>query len=140
MAHGAAWELGNDSIALRSACIKEVFHPVRNNELAISGNVIMRQFTMTRILSRLGVSYQIGLVGLIGVIGLVVVGIVYYFGSNELASAGRALEQSNSGLATLAEIKIDLLETRRAEKDFLLRRKEYDIKQHDEALAKFAAD
>ncbi len=95
---------------------------------------------MTRILSRLGVSYQIGLVGLIGVIGLVVVGIVYYFGSNELASAGRALEQSNSGLATLAEIKIDLLETRRAEKDFLLRRKEDYVKKHDAALAKFGRD
>jgi methyl-accepting chemotaxis protein len=95
---------------------------------------------MTRILSRIGVSYQIGLVGLIGVIGLIVVGIVYYFGSTELAGAARALEQSNSGLATLAEIKIDLLETRRSEKDFLLRRKEDYVKKQEDALAKFARD
>jgi methyl-accepting chemotaxis protein len=95
---------------------------------------------MTRILSRIGVSYQIGLVGLIGVIGLIVVGIVYYFGSNELASAGRALEQSNSGLAKLAEIKVDLLEMRRSEKDFLLRRKEDYVKKHDAALAGFTRD
>jgi methyl-accepting chemotaxis protein len=95
---------------------------------------------MTRILSRIGVSYQIGLVGLIGVIGLIVVGIVYYFGSNELATASRSLEQSNSGLAKLAEVKVDLLEMRRSEKDFLLRRKEDFVKKHDAALAEFTRD
>src|SRR4051794_9442002 len=95
---------------------------------------------MSKLLSRIGVSYQIGLVALIGMIGLIVVGTVYYFGANQLASAGHALEQSNAGLAKLAEIKIDLLEMRRSEKDFLLRRKEDYVKKHDAALAEFTRD
>jgi len=95
---------------------------------------------MKRILSRVGVSYQIGLVGLIGVIGLIVVALVYYFGSVELGAASEALAHSNASLAKLAEVKIDLLETRRAEKDFLLRRKEDYVKKHEAALAEFTRD
>jgi methyl-accepting chemotaxis protein len=95
---------------------------------------------MNRILSRVGVSYQIGLVGLIGVIGLIVVGIFYYIGNAQLVGAGRLLAQSNTGLAKLAEIHIDLLEARRSEKDFLLLRKEDYLKKHAAALAEFDRD
>jgi len=95
---------------------------------------------MSRVLSRVGVSYQIGLVGLIGVIGLIVVALVYYFGSVQLDAANQALAHSNSGLAKLAEIKLDLLESRRAEKDFLLRRKEDYAKKHEAAFAEFTRD
>src|SRR5216684_752900 len=95
---------------------------------------------MARLLSHIGISRQIGLVGLIGVIGLIVVGGSYYVGSVKLAEAGRELAQSNSGLATLAAVKIDLLEARRSEKDFQLRRKEDYVKKHATALAAFTRD
>jgi methyl-accepting chemotaxis protein len=95
---------------------------------------------MLRMLSRISVSYQIGIVGAIGVIGLIAVGIVYYIASAEIAGASRALEQTNASLAKLAEINIDLLEARRAEKDLLLRRKEDYVKKHSAALARFTID
>jgi methyl-accepting chemotaxis protein len=95
---------------------------------------------MTSALSRIGVRYQIGLVGLVGVISLIVVGVLYYTGSRESADAGRALERSNASLAKLAEVEIDLLQARRSEKDFLLRRKDEYVQIHEAALVKFSSD
>src|ERR1700761_2153615 len=97
---------------------------------------------MARILSRVGISYQIGLVGLIGIIGLIAVGIVYAVGSRELADAGRAIDRSNAAIRTLAELHVDIFQARTAEKDFLLSRKEQYIERHAKALAAFtkAAD
>jgi methyl-accepting chemotaxis protein len=95
---------------------------------------------MARILSRFGVSYQIGLVGMIGVIGLAIVGMVYFVGSTQLARASRGLAQSNAGVVKLADVKIDLLQARRSEKDFLMRRKEEFATKQNAALSDFARD
>ena len=61
---------------------------------------------MARILSRVGISYQIGLVGLIGIIGLIAVGVIYAAGSRELADASRALDRSNAAIRMLAELHV----------------------------------
>ena len=97
---------------------------------------------MARILSRVGISYQIGVVGLIGIIGLIAVGIIDAAGSRELADAGRALDRSNAAIRILAELHVDIFEARTAEKDFLLYRKEQYIERHAKALLAFtkAAD
>jgi len=95
---------------------------------------------MASTLSRIGVKYQIGFVGLIGVMGLVAIGILYAIGTESAADASRTVERSNSSLATLAELNIDLLQARAAEKDFLLRRKEEHVAKHDAVLARFTID
>ncbi len=95
---------------------------------------------MKKLLSKFGVAYQIGLVGGLGVVGLVLVGLLYYGGTVEVAASNRALERTNAGLALLDQVKIDLLEARRSEKDYLLRRNEEFAKKQAEALARFRRD
>ncbi|MDB5410061.1 MAG: putative methyl-accepting chemotaxis protein [Rhodospirillales bacterium] len=95
---------------------------------------------MARILSRVGVTYQIGIIGLLGLAGLFAVGVIYYIGSVELANASNSLARSNAGLEKLSAVKIDLLEARRSEKDFLLRRKEEYVPKHAAALQNFERD
>ena len=77
---------------------------------------------MARVLSRVNVGVQIGLVGAIGVFGLIAVGLAYYVGSSRIADANLALKNSTTTFETLSEINVDLLEARRGEKNFLLRR------------------
>jgi methyl-accepting chemotaxis protein len=101
---------------------------------------IEKDNVMTRILSRMSVSFQIGIVGLLGVFGLIAVGVVAYIGSRDLANSRLLVERANFDLAKLGELKIDLLEARRSEKDFLLRRKEDYVGKHGAALAEFTRD
>ena len=95
---------------------------------------------MSQLLSRVRVSYQIGLVGLLGVVGLLIVGVFYYVGTLELAEANLSVEKTNKGLMKLADLRTDLFEARSAEKDFLLRRNEDYVKKHAEALDAFTRD
>jgi methyl-accepting chemotaxis protein len=93
-----------------------------------------------RTFARVGISYQIGLVGLLGVVGLLLVGCFYYYASTELAASNRRLERANFVLSLLDRIKIDLLEARRSEKDFLLRRNQGYAKKQADALDHFERD
>ena len=95
---------------------------------------------MRRLFTRIGIRYQIDLVGLMGVLGLLLVGGLYYFGSSELAASNRRLERADAILSLLDRIKIDLLEARRSEKDFLLRRHPDYAKKQAVALAHFNSD
>ena len=99
-----------------------------------------RDEEMRRIFTRIGISHQIGMVGLLGVVGLLVVGCFYYYGSIELAASNHRLERANAVLSLLDRIKIDLLEARRSEKDFLLRRNQGFAKKQAEALDHFERD
>ena len=85
---------------------------------------------MSKMLSKFGISIQIGFIGALGMIGLILVGIFYFIGSRELAAASAEADQANASLITLASVQIDLLQMRRAEKDLLLRHKEEPITQH----------
>jgi methyl-accepting chemotaxis protein len=95
---------------------------------------------MRGIFAHIRICYQIGLVGLSGVLGLLIVGGLYYYGGMELAASNRRLERANATLALLDRIKIDLLEVRRGEKDFLLRHSLDYVKKHADALARFKDD
>ena len=95
---------------------------------------------MSKMLSKFGISIQIGFIGALGMIGLILVGIFYFIGSRELAAASAEADQANASLITLASVQIDLLQMRRAEKDLLLRHKEEPITQHKEASARFGRD
>jgi len=81
--------------------------------------------------SKFGIAYQIGLVGLLYFI---------FIGSSELAASDRSLERANASLALLDRVKIDLLQARRSEKDFPLRRSDAAAKQQAAALAQFKED
>jgi methyl-accepting chemotaxis protein len=82
-------------------------------------------------LSNIRLPYKIGSLGAVGVIGLVLVGAIYFIGSaaqsryEGLASAASALETRTKNL------QIQLLEARRSEKDFLLRKDDKYVKAHD---------
>lgn len=86
---------------------------------------------MDTFLQRLGLSQQIAFVGMLGVIGLIVVGGIYGLGNARQMTAQQRVDRANESIDALDAIKIDLLEARRSEKDFLLRRKdEYADKQN----------
>ena len=95
---------------------------------------------MASVLGKLGVRHQIGLVGLVGVAGLMLVGAMYYFGTTRQSAARYTVEGGYRTLQTLDAVKIDLLEARRSEKDFLLRRKEEFTKKHEAAMNAYAQD
>ena len=95
---------------------------------------------MNRLLARVGIGAQIGLVGLIGVLGLVLVGLLQYSGTRKIAQYQADHERTGASLSHLAAIDLELLQARRAEKDFLLRHKEEYVSKHQAALASFRQD
>lgn len=95
---------------------------------------------MNRLLARVGIGAQIGLVGLIGVLGLAIVGILQYSGSHKIAQSQADHERTGASLSHLAAIDLDLLQARRSEKDFLLRHKEEYVLKHEAAMTAFKQD
>ncbi len=96
--------------------------------------------TSGSLFSRLGIARQTGAIGAAGVLGVLIIGLLHYAGSEKLAGFNREAEVQNSILAKVYEIKLDLLEARRSEKDFLLKREELRLQRHAGALAKFNED
>jgi methyl-accepting chemotaxis protein len=84
-------------------------------------------------LSDVRLPYKIGSLGAIGILGLLLVGAIYFVGSatqarhEKLSLAASALE------ARMKDLEIQLLESRRHEKDFLLRKDDKYVKAHDES-------
>jgi methyl-accepting chemotaxis protein len=95
---------------------------------------------MGKFFTRIGIRHQIDLVGLLGVLGLLLVGGLDYYGGNQLAASNQRLERADAILSLLDRIKIDLLEARRSEKDFLLRRNQDYAKKQAGALDHFSND
>jgi methyl-accepting chemotaxis protein len=87
---------------------------------------------VTKMLSRFGITRQIALIGALGVLGLIIVGIVFYVGAALQTSAQRQIEAANARVATLSAIKINLLETRVIEKDFLLHHNNKYVQLHED--------
>src|SRR5947207_304954 len=90
---------------------------------------------MERVLSRFKLACQIGAIGALGLLGLVAVGAVYYVGNlkqQEIqALADRVAANNNRGAA----VEINLLNARRAEKDFLLRRADDYAARHAKLIS-----
>ena len=95
---------------------------------------------MGQVLSRFRLGAQIGLIGAICIAGIVIIGALHFTGSARVAAGERREAVANARSDKLADVKIDLLEARRAEKDFLLRLKDDYVKNHDAAIAAFAKD
>ena len=89
---------------------------------------------MKRLIGRLGITQQIALVGALGVAGMLAIGAAYLIGNSARTDAQTRITQGNEQLALLGELKIGLLEARRAEKDFLLRRADDYITRHETAM------
>ena len=85
---------------------------------------------MSGFLSRFSLRAQIGLIALIGVIGLAALGLSYVLSNTTLARMQARLEMARGAHETLAAIEAGLLQARRNEKDFLLRKQERYLTQH----------
>jgi methyl-accepting chemotaxis protein len=91
------------------------------------------------VLSRFSLRLQIGLIAAIGVLGLIVLGATY-LASNATATRMQArMDTARAAHETLSEIEIGLLQGRRAEKDFLLRRQESYLARHATTTAEVVA-
>jgi methyl-accepting chemotaxis protein len=84
---------------------------------------------LSSLLSRLGLRVQILLIGALGVVGLLIVAAAYY--SNSLADARlqAGMDRIADAQVALLNAENDLLQARRHEKDFLLRRIEEPVTQ-----------
>jgi len=85
---------------------------------------------MSALLSRLPLRLQIGLIALIGVVGLVVLGATYLVSNLSLARMQARMDMARNANETLNDIDVGLLQARRNEKDFLLRKQERYLTQH----------
>jgi methyl-accepting chemotaxis protein len=86
---------------------------------------------MTLRLSDIRLAYKVGSLGAVGVLGLLLVGSIYFIGSawqshyEKISSAASALE------GTMKDLEIALLQSRRNEKDFLLRKDDKYVRAHE---------
>ena len=88
---------------------------------------------------RVRLGHRIAAIGFVGIAGLIVVGGIYLNGVST-SDRLRAVAADARGMAFgTAKISIELLESRRAEKDFLLRNEERYVSRHAE-LAKLIAN
>ena len=84
------------------------------------------------------VSYRIGSLGAAGILGLLIVGVIYFIGSDIQSRYQRISTAAAAVETTTKDLLIALLESRRHEKDFLLRKDEKYIGLH--AAAKKAVN
>jgi methyl-accepting chemotaxis protein len=76
-------------------------------------------------------TYRILAIGIVGVAGVILVGGIHMYAEFETAQYSEAAEKARAIFELSNKIKIELLESRRAEKDFLLRndRKKADVQR-----------
>lgn len=85
---------------------------------------------MSGLLSRLRIAFQVSLIGVAGVLGIVAIGAIYFVGSADQQRTQAFADRQSALDDTLKALDIDLLQTRRHEKDFLLRREETYVARH----------
>src|SRR4051812_46816578 len=69
----------------------------------------------------LRLTHKITAIGIIGVVGVVLIGGIHMYGESAIAIYRHAAESARSIAELNRKIEVELLEGRRAEKDFLLR-------------------
>jgi methyl-accepting chemotaxis protein len=69
----------------------------------------------------LRLTHKITAIGIVGVAGVILVGGMHMYGESQMASYSEAAEHVRAIFELNGKIEIELLEGRRAEKDFLLR-------------------
>ena len=79
----------------------------------------------------LRLTHKITAIGIIGVVGVILTGGIHFYGESAMAGYRNAAENARSIFELSSRIEIELLEGRRAEKDFLLRN---DVKKIDSQI------
>src|SRR5262245_45849675 len=95
---------------------------------------------MQRFLSQFSLKVQIGFIGLIGVLGLIGFGLEYFISDASQTRTQLRAERQAAAHDRLNQIEIDLLQARRAEKDFLLRRTENYLGRHQQVVTAARSD
>ncbi len=85
---------------------------------------------MTSFLSRFRLGYQISFIGAIGGLGLLLVAATWFVGSGIEAKVTAVMESATSSNELLDKIEVTLLQARRHEKDFLMRRRDEYLERH----------
>jgi methyl-accepting chemotaxis protein len=88
----------------------------------------------------LRLTHKITAIGVIGVVGVALVGGIHLYGESAIAVFRQAAEAARSVAALNSKIEVELLEGRRAEKDFLLRNDASKADNHTEIGKAVAAD
>jgi methyl-accepting chemotaxis protein len=83
-------------------------------------------------LSNVRMSYKIGALGAVGILGLLLVGAIYFIGSESQSRYQKLSVDASAVETTTKDLLIQLLELRRHEKDFLLRKDDQFAKSHAE--------
>ncbi len=79
---------------------------------------------------QLRLTHKIAAIGLVGVLGLAAVGLIYEVGTWSQDRARKVAEDARAIASLTKRISIEMLEVRRDEKNFLLRKQESHVKHH----------
>ena len=85
-------------------------------------------------------THKITAIGIVGLAGVVLVGGMHMYAESEIARYQEAAENARAIFELDGKIRIELLESRRAEKDFLLRNEQKKVDLQDEIARTIAAD
>src|ERR1700722_9770865 len=88
----------------------------------------------------LRLTHKISAIGIVGVIGVILVGGIHMYGESAMSGYREAAEHARSISELSDKIEIELLEGRRAEKDFLLRNDAKKAERQIEIGKSVAAD
>src|SRR5579864_3961632 len=88
----------------------------------------------------LRLTHKITAIGITGVAGVILVGGMHLYGESEMASYKEVAGNARAIFELNSKIEIEALESRRAEKDFLLRNDQKKAELHDEMVKTTVAD
>ena len=83
-------------------------------------------------LSNVRMSFKVGALGAVGILGLLLVGVIYFIGSESQLRYQTASDSASAAGTTTKNLLIQLLQLRRHEKDFLLRKDDQYAELHVE--------
>src|SRR5262245_5833620 len=89
---------------------------------------------------RILLTHKIAAIGAIGVVGVAALGAIYHVGSSIQDHYRQVAERAQATLAQANALQVKLLESRRAEKDFLLSNDMKFASRHDELNSAIRAD
>jgi methyl-accepting chemotaxis protein len=85
---------------------------------------------MSRLRVKMRLGHKIAAIGAVGVLGLVIVGAIYLIGASVQERYRRAASDAQATSALTSDLDVKLLESRQAEKDFLLRNDMRYVERH----------
>jgi methyl-accepting chemotaxis protein len=85
--------------------------------------------------SNVRVSYKIAALGAAGILGLLLIGIIFHFGAASQSHFQKLADDALAVRSTTRTLLIELLQLRRNEKDFLLRKDDKYTRTHAENTA-----